>query len=270
MKCHVKGQRGASSFELPYHQLLHNSSYLYLQQLPTKSPSQRKNVSDNASWTKLPNIHAEKSIEREIYLKPNKGLKIQDPKGHPLISKRNQSLVSKIQNSKLQYLSQGRRPTPIHIQNQNRQSMKEMVIGNGPLERQQIAENKYVENDTSRSNEQSRRMFVENDTSRSKEQSRRMVVEDDSKEKHESNNKNQPQKKKIFGNDISRENDQHKKMVVAEEESRERQQSARNKTKRSPLCQSMLIGEFLKQNGRDVEKEMENLIEYEENILLEE
>ncbi|CAK8532492.1 unnamed protein product [Lathyrus sativus] len=74
----------------------------------------------------------------------------------------------------------------------------------------------------------------------------------------------------MFGNDISRAKDQQKKMVVAKEESMARQQSACKKTKRSPLCQSMLIGDFLEKNGRDVEKEMENLIEDEENIVLEE
>ncbi|CAK8536789.1 unnamed protein product [Lathyrus sativus] len=142
----------------------------------------------------------------------------------------------------------------MHIQVPNRQSMKKTVIGDGPLERQQIAENKSLKNDISRS----------------KEQSKRIVVEDESREKHESNNKNQQQKKKMFGNDISRAKDQQKKMVVVEEESMARQQSACKKTKRSPLCQSMLIGDFLEKNGRDVEKEMENLIEDEENIVLEE
>ncbi|XP_058744688.1 uncharacterized protein LOC131617414 [Vicia villosa] len=144
---------------------------------------------------------------------------------------------------------------PIHIQDPNRQPVKKMVIGDGSLERQQIAKNKSVESETSRSKEQSRRMEV---------------VENDSREKHESNNMNQQQKRKTSGNDISRAKDQPRKMVVAEDESRARQQSARKKTKISPLCRSMLIGDFLKENGIDVEKEMENLIEEEENIVLEE
>ncbi|XP_050908841.1 uncharacterized protein LOC127122571 [Lathyrus oleraceus] len=74
--------------------------------------------------------------------------------------------------------------------------MKKVVIGDGSLERQQIMEKKSIENDTSRSKEQSRRI---------------VVVEDESREKNESNNKNQQQKRKIFGNDISRANDQQRK-----------------------------------------------------------
>ncbi|CAK8562548.1 unnamed protein product [Lathyrus sativus] len=146
MKCHVKGQRGASSVELPLvkssFELARNFS-IKLEERKTKhekicapitevealrnkkdqplttpqfklsmfattsnkEPEPKKNVSDNTSRTKLPNTHAEKSIEREVSLKTNKGLKIQDPKDQSLISKRNQPLVSKIQNSKGQSLS---------------------------------------------------------------------------------------------------------------------------------------------------------------------
>ncbi|XP_050908845.1 uncharacterized protein LOC127122578 [Lathyrus oleraceus] len=72
-----------------------------------KEPEPKKNVSDNASRTKLQNTLAEKSIERE------------DP---------------------------------------NTQPVKKVVIGDGSLERQQIMEKKSIENDTSRSKEQSRRI----------------------------------------------------------------------------------------------------------------
>ena len=85
-------------------------------------------------------------------------------------------MVSKTQNSKGQSLSQVKRPMPIQIQDPNTQPMKKVVIGDGSLERQQIMEKKSIENDTSRSKEQSRRI---------------VVVEDESREKNESNNKNQ-------------------------------------------------------------------------------
>ncbi|CAL5210819.1 unnamed protein product [Lathyrus oleraceus] len=127
MKCHVKGQMDASSFELPQvkssFELARNynikleerktkygksrapisevealgnkknqpltSQQFKLSMFATtsnKEPEPKKNVSDNASRTKLPNTLAEKSIEREVSLKRNKGLKIQDPKDQSLIS----------------------------------------------------------------------------------------------------------------------------------------------------------------------------------------
>lgn len=61
--------------------------------------------------------------------------------------------------------------------------MKKVVIGDGSLERQQIMEKRSIENDTSRSKEQSRRI---------------VVVEDESREKNESNNNNQQQKRRYL------------------------------------------------------------------------
>lgn len=55
-----------------------------------------------------------------------------------------------------------------------------------------------------------------------------------------------------------------------QDESRTRQENAGKKTKRTTLCSSMLIDDFLKENGKDIEEELKKLNEDEGDIDIEE
>ncbi|GAU10902.1 hypothetical protein TSUD_426740, partial [Trifolium subterraneum] len=77
-------------------------------------------------------------------------------------------------------------------------------------------------------------------------------------------------RERVVSKDELRAKEQPMKRMVDEVESRTRQESARKKSKRTPVCPSMLIDDFLKENGKDVEKEIEKLIEDEGDIVVEE
>ncbi|XP_045787099.1 uncharacterized protein LOC123882304 [Trifolium pratense] len=82
--------------------------------------------------------------------------------------------------------------------------------------------------------------------------------------------KEQPRKRVVVSGDESRVKEKPLKRIVVEDDSRARQESARKKSKRTPLCPSMLIDDYLKKNGKDVENEIRNLIEDEGDIVMEE
>ncbi|GAU37847.1 hypothetical protein TSUD_57070 [Trifolium subterraneum] len=86
---------------------------------------------------------------------------------------------------------------------------------------------------------------------------------------HGSKAKGQP-RERVVSKDELRAKEQPMKRMVDEDESRTRQESARKKSKRTVVCPSMLIDDFLKENGKDVEKEIEKLIEDEGDIVMEE
>jgi len=144
-----------------------------------------------------------------------------------------QSLVSRSQNPKGQSSAQGRGLTPTQIQDPKRQPMKTKMIESVSVERQQTVKTNLVENDSSKTKEQL-------------------------------------QNKKVSENDTSRAREQPRKRVVAQDESMVRNEIISKKTKRTPLCPSMSIDGFLKEKGKDVEKEMQNLVEEEGDIVMEE
>ncbi|KAK2384838.1 hypothetical protein QL285_072140 [Trifolium repens] len=284
MKCHVKSQRGASSFDLPQvrssaelakrYQIKREEGMANLRQKnasttkveapsnkqnqpptskplklsmfattakanlnstkePNMEPMPEKIISDNASRTHQPNGIAERSVERSSPESLVSKFKIQNSKSQSLVSKRTEAKVSKIQNPKDQSLAQGRGPLPTHIQDHpKKQPMKKKMIEVESIEIQQVAKKKSVGNGSSKSKEQLRKRVVSKDESGTKEKPvKRIVVEDESMARHE---------------------------------------SARKKSKRTHLCPSMLIDDFLKENGKDAEKEIEKLIEDEGDTLVEE
>ncbi|PNY02620.1 hypothetical protein L195_g025934 [Trifolium pratense] len=264
MKSHVKNQRGASSLELPQfkssnellakrYKIKREEGMANLQQTNASitkvgAPSNKQNQPPTTQPFKLSMFATTAKTNlnsiKEPVTKPNPKKKISDNASRTqpnVIAERSvEKEVSmkkhkglKIQDSKGQSLAQGRGPVPTQIQEPKEQPMKKTMIEDGSMERQQTGKNNYVGNGSLKAKEQ-------------------------------------PRKRVVVSGDESRVKEKPLKRIVVEDDSRARQESARKKSKRTPLCPSMLIDDYLKKNGKDVENEIRNLIEDEGDIVMEE